>query len=286
MSLLLGLGLGFGLLLIYASFWPRPSTAGRPNRPRRRRLRKLLDEAGHPRIPVTGVLTAVLVCAVAAFLVVLVLTAAVPVALCFAFFAGMVPVLALRWQAGKRRALLRHIWPDAVDHLRSAVRSGMSLPEGLIQLGTSGPEPLREPFVEFAKDYRAGQTLGVALERLKLRLADPVGDRIVAALLITREVGGSDLGRLLSTLAEFLRENARTRSELEARQSWTVNAAKLAVAAPWIVVLLLSLQRDAAEAYRGATGMLVLGAGLLVSLVCYRLMLRIGALPREVRVLA
>lgn len=286
MSLLLGLGLGFGLLLIYASCWPKSSATGRPGRPRRRRLRKLLDEAGHPRIPATGVLTAVLVCAVTAFLVVLVLTAAVPVALCFATFAGSVPILALRWQAGNRRALLRNIWPDAVDHLRSAVRSGMSLPEGLIQLGTSGPEPLRAPFVEFGKDYRAGQSLGVALERLKLRLADPVGDRIVAALMITREVGGSDLGRLLSTLAEFLRENARTRSELEARQSWTVNAAKLAVAAPWIVVLLLSLQQEAAEAYRGVTGMVVLGVGLLVSLVCYRLMLRIGALPREVRVLA
>ncbi|MBO0595049.1 type II secretion system F family protein [Nesterenkonia sp. E16_7] len=286
MSLLLGLGLGFGLLLIYASFWSRPPGAPGAVRTRRRRLRKLLDEAGHPKIPVTGVLTAVLVCAVAAFLAILVFTAAVPVALCFALFAGTVPVLTLRWQAGKRRALLRGIWPDAVDHLRSAVRSGMSLPEGLIQLSTSGPEPLREPFLEFAKDYRAGQTLGVALERLKLRLADPVGDRIVAALLITREVGGSDLGRLLSTLAEFLRENARTRGELEARQSWTVNAAKLAVAAPWIVVLLLSLQPEAAEAYRGAAGMLVLGAGLIVSLVCYRLMLRIGALPPEARVLA
>lgn len=286
MSLLLGLGLGLGLLLVYASLWPRAASAGRPGRSRRRRLRKLLDEAGHPRIPVTGVLTAVLISAVTAFLVILVLTAAVPVALCFALFAAMVPVVALRWQAEKRRTVLRSIWPDAVDHLRSAVRSGMSLPEGLIQLGISGPEPLREPFVEFAKDYRAGQTLGTALERLKLRLADPVGDRIVAALVLTREVGGSDLGRLLSTLSEFLRESARTRSELEARQSWTVNAAKLAVAAPWIVVLLLSLQSEAAAAYRGAAGMLVLGAGLLVSLVCYRLMLRIGALPQEVRVLA
>lgn len=285
MSLLLGLALGLGLLLIYASCLPGSPDTGLSSRPRRR-LRKLLDEAGHPRIPISGVLTAVLTCAVTAFLFVLVLTAAVPVALCFAIFAGAVPVLTLHWQAGRRRALLRNIWPDAVDHLRSAVRSGMSLPEGLIQLGSSGPEPLREPFVEFGKDYRAGQSLGVALERLKLRLADPVGDRIVAALTITREVGGSDLGRLLSTLAEFLRENARTRSELEARQSWTVNAAKLAVAAPWIVVLLLCLQPEAAEAYRGVTGMVVLGAGLLVSMVCYRLMLRIGALPREERVLA
>ena len=53
---------------------------------------------------------------------------------------------------------------------------------------------------------------------------------------MAREVGGTDLGRLLRTLSAFLREDARTRAELETRQGWTVNAARLAVAAPWIVL--------------------------------------------------
>lgn len=285
MSLLLGLALGAGLLLIWWSCWPRrrPETTGR--RRRLGRLEQLLAEAGHQRVGVSGAVTAMVSCAVIAFLVVLVITRAVPVALCFALFAAAVPIVVLRWQVRKRQAVLREIWPDAVDHLRSAVRAGMSLPEALIQLSTSGPVPLREPFVEFARDYRSGQNLGTALAGLKDRLADPVGDRIVIALTITREVGGSDLGRLLSTLGEFLREDARTRSELEARQSWTVNAAKLAVAAPWIVVLLLSTQAEAADAYRGLEGMAVLTGGLVVSVICYQLMLRIGALPKEGRVL-
>ncbi|GAA1171251.1 type II secretion system F family protein [Nesterenkonia xinjiangensis] len=285
MSLLLGTALGMGLLLVWWSFWPR--RMDRPDRAGRRagRLRRLLAEAGHQRVGVSGAVTAILACAVVGFLLVMLLTAAVPVALCFALFASSVPVVVLRWQAARRRAALREIWPDVVDHLRSAVRAGMSLPEALIQLGSSGPAPLREPFVEFSRDYRAGQNMQTSLRRLKERLADPVGDRIIVALTITREVGGSDLGRLLGTLAEFLRENARTRSELEARQSWTVNAAKLAVSAPWVVVLLLSTQPEAAEAYRGMTGLMVLAAGLVVSLVCYRLMLRIGALPEEERVL-
>lgn len=57
------------------------------------------------------------------------------------------------------------------------------------------------------------------------------------------------------------------------------------MAGPWAVVLLLSARPEAAEAYRTATGMVVLGAGLAVSVVCYQLMLRIGALPAEERVL-
>ena len=112
-----------------------------------------------------------------------------------------------------------------------------------------------------------------------------MADRIIEALRLTREVGGSDLGRLLGTLAEFLRESARTRSELEARQSWTVNAARLAVAAPWIVMLLLVSRPEAVAAYNTPMGAGVLVGGLVVSMVCYSIMLRIGALPEEQRVL-
>lgn len=285
MSLLLGIALGVGLLLMWWSFWPRRAEPGRRGGRRPSRLHTLLAEAGHQKVGVSGVVTAIIGCAVIAFLTVMLLTAAIPVSACFAIFAGMIPVVVLRWQAEKRRAVLREIWPDVVDHLRSAVRAGMSLPEAIIQLGSTGPEPLREPFIEFSRDYRAGQNMRTSMHRLKERLADPVGDRIIVALTITREVGGSDLGRLLGTLAQFLRENARTRSELEARQSWTVNAAKLAVSAPWVVVLLLSTQPEAAAAYRDVSGLIVLSAGLAISVICYRLMLRIGALPKEERVL-
>jgi tight adherence protein B len=191
----------------------------------------------------------------------------------------------VRWRARKRTATLRQLWPDVVDHLRSAIRAGLSLPEALIQLGEKGPEELRHVFRDFGADYRAGGQFDPALNRLKERLADPVADRIVEALRLTREVGGSDLGRLLGTLGEFLRESARTRSELEARQSWTVNAARLAVAAPWIVMVLLATRPEAVAAYNTPMGAAVLLGGLVVSGICYSVMLRIGALPEDERVL-
>lgn len=279
-----GLGLGLGLLVVLSSFTPR-----RPRRSVRSRsgwLRRLLDEAGHQRLPTSAPVIAVLSCAVLTFPLVFAVTQAVPVAICFAIFASAAPWAVLSWQARRRRAVLSEVWPDAVDHLRSAIRSGLALPEGLMELAHTGPEPLRQPFAEFGRDWRAGVPFDAALDRLKSRLADPVADRIIMALQITRELGGTDLGRLLGSLAEVLRENARTRSELQARQSWTINGARLAVAAPWIVVLLLATQPGAAESYRGAAGMAVLGAGLAVSVLCYRTMLRIGVLPKEQRVLA
>ena len=109
--------------------------------------------------------------------------------------------------------------------------------------------------------------------------------RIVEALRITRDVGGTDLGALLRTLSAFLREDSRTRAELEARQSWTVNAARLALAAPWIVLALMSTRPEAAQAYDSAAGILMIIVGGALSLVAYRVMLLIAQLPQDERVL-
>ncbi len=162
----------------------------------------------------------------------------------------------------------------------------MSLPEALSALSERGPEPLRESFAGFALDYQVSGNFGDSLDRLKDRLADPVGDRVVESLRVAREVGGGDLGRLLRSLSGFLRDDARTRSELESRQSWTVNGARLAVAAPWLVLLLMCFQPDVIQRYSTGAGVAVLVGGAAMCALAYRLMVRIGRLPTERRILS
>lgn len=283
MAPLLGVLGGAGLLLIWWSAWETAKKA-RPMR-RARRLEDLLRTAGIERVSATGLLTSCLGVGAFTTITFFAVTRSWPISGCFGLFGGWLPMAIVRWRARKRAAVLRQLWPDVVDHLRSAIRAGLSLPEALIQLGHKGPVELRAAFLDFGSDYRSGGRFDPSLNRLKERLADPVADRIVEALRLTREVGGSDLGRLLGTLAEFLRESARTRSELEARQSWTVNAARLAVAAPWIVLVLLASRPEAVTAYNTPAGAAVLLGGLGVSLLSYAAMLRIGALPQDERVL-
>ena len=208
-----------------------------------------------------------------------------PIAACFAVMATAAPVALVRRRARQRRARLRDLWPDAVDNITSAVRAGLALPEALAQLGERGPEELRPPFRRFAADYRLTGRFADCLDQLKDRLSDPVGDRLVESLRIARDVGGTDLGRLLRTLSGFLREDARTRAELEARQSWTVNAARLAAAAPWIVLAMLSTNPESVAAYASPLGAAVLAVGAVVTVVAYWSMMRLGRLPEDHRVL-
>jgi tight adherence protein B len=66
---------------------------------------------------------------------------------------------------------------------------------------------------------------------------------------------------------------------------WTGNGARLAVAAPWIVLLFMSFNRDIVQAYTSPGGVVVIIVGGGVCLVAYRLMVRLGRLPEEQRVL-
>lgn len=285
-GVLLGLALGIGLACIWWSWWPTP--VRRSVRTRRSFLARLGDEIALAEIRGLGpraLLGACVVLGMLTFLLVLALTAVPAIALAFAVMAGWAPLAVVRGRARRRRSQLRDVWPDVVDHVASAVRAGLSLPEALVQLAERGPTELRGPFGEFADDYRATGRFSEALDRLKNRLADPVADRLIEALRIAREVGGSDLGRVLRALSTFLREDARSRAELEARQSWTVNAARLAMAAPWVVLALMATRGTALLAYRQPSGVLVLAVGAAVTLVAYRVMVRIGRLPQEQRVL-
>jgi tight adherence protein B len=284
MGALAGLSLGTGLVLIWLALVSPRSTVTRPERAGR--TRELLDRAGLSATSVAGLWTVCAVTATVAFLAVQLISRTVTVALAFALLAAYLPFAVVSGRARRRQRDLAEVWPEAVDNLASAVRAGLSLPEALTQLGHRGPEPLREPFLAFADDYQVTGRFGDSLDRLKQRLADPVGDRVVEGLRIARDVGGGELGSLLRNLSGYLRDDARTRSELESRQAWTVNGARLAVAAPWLVLLMLCFQRNVISRYASTAGIVVLAVGGVLCLVAYRLMVRIGRLPTERRVLS
>jgi tight adherence protein B len=284
MGAVLGFGVGVGLVLVWLGLTTPRSVLRRADRVGR--TRQQLDRAGLVGTSVAGFWTVCAILSCVAFVAIQVISHTATVALAFGALAGYLPVSVLAGRARRRQHELAEVWPEAVDNLASAVRAGMSLPEALTQLGHRGPEPLREPFVAFGVDYQVTGRFTDSLDRLKVRLSDPVGDRVVESLRIAREVGGGELGGLLRNLSGFLREDARTRSELESRQSWTVNGARLAVAAPWLVLLLLCFQRQVIARYASPAGAVVLVTGAALCLLAYRVMVRIGRLPVERRVLS
>jgi tight adherence protein B len=285
MGAFLGLLLGLGLLLVWRSGTRAPRRTRPPGAEWARRRADLLGQAGLSSVTPAQLAALQALSAAGAAFAVLVATSAVSIAVCFGLFGLAAPAALVRRLRRRRVVELRELWPEVVDNLASGIRAGLSLPEAVTGVGQRGPELLRPAFERFGADYRATGRFLDCLDRLKERLADPVADRVCETLRVAREVGGTDVGAVLRTLSAFLREDARVRGELEARQSWTVNAARLAVAAPWLVLLLLASQSTTLDAYDSPAGMVLLAVGGGVCVVAYQLMLRIGRLPEERRAL-
>jgi tight adherence protein B len=282
MSYLLGGVLAAGVLLVLSPWlWPRgrervrdlpPSAVGR-----------LVAAAGYAHVSVrTVVLVAGLASASLAAAVWLATGLAV-VSVLAGVLGAAVPFL---WLQSRRSRLLRArrgLWPDVCDLLIASVRSGMSLPEAVASLDTSAPAALRGAFASFASDLAASGHLDSSLDRLKATLTDPVADRIVETLRMTRQVGGTELVPVLRALAASVRADAAVRSEVEARQSWIRGAAVLGVVAPWVVLALLALRPEGARAYGSPEGVALVMGGAVISVVAYRLMIRVGRLPEPRR---
>ena len=284
MSLVLGATLGLGVLLVLSPLlW-------RARRVTSRRVGGRLD-AARDALTLAGLGTVPLPVVVLVSLTLAMLGGAlahavfqIPVLTVVAALLGAAAVpMVVTARAARRRTANRAVWPDVVDHLVASVRAGMSLPDSVAALAELGPTPTRAAFAEFEADYRRNGNFALCLDRLKVALADPTADRILETLRMAREVGGSDVTAVLRGLAGYLREDAALRAEVVARQSWIRNAARLGVAAPWLLLLVLASRPETLKAYDSAAGSMLLVVGVAVTLVAYRTMIALGRLPEERR---
>ena len=284
MSLILGSLLGLGLLLTVSPLmWPARTDGPGATQASFRSARDALALAGLGGVPlpVIGAVCAVLAIVAGATAQALLQIPVITVV--GGVLGGAVVPLVVHARATRRRLANRAVWPDVVDHLVASVRAGMSLPDSVAALAELGPSSTRSAFAVFAADYGRTGNFAVCLDRLKGTLADPVADRILETLRMAREVGGSDVTAVLRGLAGYLREDAALRAEVVARQSWIRNAARLGVAAPWLLLLVLSSRPETLVAYDSTAGSVLILVGVVVTVVAYRAMIALGRLPEERR---
>lgn len=281
MTVLLGAVLAAGLLLVVSPWlWPvrvgeRRSLADGP-------LTRLLREAGveiTPHAVLAGAVGAGIMAASLAWLV----TGSGAFAIVLAVLGAVAPFAYLRARRLRLLRLRRGLWPDVCDLLVASIRVGVSLPDAVAALAESAPTPLRAGFAGFARDLHSTGRFDAAAARLKERFADPVADRILESLRMAREVGGTELTTVLRALSASVRAEAALRAEVEARQSWIRGAAVLGAIAPWVILCLLLLRPEGAEAYGTPAGAAVILGGALVSILAFRMMIRIGRLPEPRR---
>ncbi|MCC6178025.1 MAG: type II secretion system F family protein [Chloroflexi bacterium] len=284
MPLILSLTFSVGLLLIFISATTRWAPV-REEQPPPSTLRAFLDRNGAGQVVVRDF---VLISGAGGTLLALITQLALgwPMVSVAAFLLGLtLPAWYLTNRHQRERTTLQAALAEAVDSLRSAVRAGMSVEEALASLARNGPEVLRPPLAELARDLRLSG-FEEAIRRSRERIADPVFDMVAAALLMSHRVGGRNLSTVLEALSRSVRQTIQVEQELRAHQAKNVLSARIIAALPLALILIIrGLNPDYLDVFSSAKGQAILALCLLSIAVGYAGMLRATRLPGEERVL-
>jgi tight adherence protein B len=279
LSLAAGGGVGFGFWLAVS----KPPTKRRKSGLMGEPFRRVLEEAGWSHLQPVGVLVLGISSAAVISTIVVVLVPIPVLGFIAALTCGLGAYGSLLRIRARRFQRLQVAWPGVIDHIRAGIRSGSDVVRSLAALPDTLPPDITEGLLGFRGDIQAGMNADQALGELGRRFADPVGDRIVEVLRMAHQVGGTDLPEVLSSLQRSVREDIAVREDAHARQSWIRSAAVMAVAAPWVVLIVISSRGETLQAYQGLEGTMILVVGAVVSVVAFRMMQKIGSLPPQRR---
>lgn len=254
-----------------------------PPAPSTRAVRDWLDECGLSGVSI-GIVVAVL--GVLSMVSAGVVAALVPVPAMapVAAIAGVaLPIAVLDGARTRRRAGAERSWPDTIDAIRMAVRSGASLDDALEAASNHVPRDWSADWRRVVVDIARGGSVESALLVFRASRAEPIADRVVDSLVLAHELGGTELPHILDDLARSVREEVRVRRDAMSRQSWVRHTARLAALAPWIVVFLLASRPDNRDAFASAAGTALLVGCAGATLVAYLVMSALGRLPTPPR---
>jgi tight adherence protein B len=191
---------------------------------------------------------------------------------------------AVNLRAKRRSDAIAKLWPEVIESLQSAAKSGIGLIDSISELGESGPWQIRKQFASFVQRIDSGQSFNESLTALKSELGQVHADRLIELIRLVHFSGGAGYLDSLRAQAQNTRSEIATWGELESKQGWVTGTAKLALVAPWIIVLFLSSRPENVEIYNTNEGLAILLLGLTVSLVAYRLIGLLGNLTKPKRV--
>ncbi|CAB4631080.1 unannotated protein [freshwater metagenome] len=191
---------------------------------------------------------------------------------------------ALVMGARTRKRQLAKLWPEVVDSIQSAVSSGYSITDSISELGHNGPIHLRPYFERFAQRMDAGWRFDQAIDESKAEFGNEHADRLFELLRMVSKSGSALLPTVLRLQSQNIRSELSLIGQIEAKQGWVSGTAKIAVAAPWIVVAMLSSRPENISAYNSLAGLTVLILGFAVSIFAYRIVILFGSIPENPRV--
>lgn len=276
LATLFGVGVGLGLLLMTIG-WRGPHPA-RDHRPLFRHIASVTEHDRHWVARVAVAMTVGVLAGVGTGWVVGAILAGLG---CWA----LPRVLGRDPEHARRVARIEAIagWTEM---LRDIMSAASGLEQAILATAPVVPVGIRGELTELAARLQSGDRLAPSLRRLADRLADPIGDLVIAALVLAAEQQARQLGDLLGALAHTAREQAAMRMRVEAGRARTRTSVRVIVGTTVaFAVGVVLLNRPYLSAYDSVVGEAILAVIGVLFGVGLLWLARIGAIPAPPRLL-
>jgi tight adherence protein B len=163
-----------------------------------------------------------------------------PAALIGLFLGLGLPHLAVSRMGNRRVRAFNELFPDAIDLMVRALRSGLPISEAIVGAGQEIADPVGCELRLVESGMRLGRDLEALLWDIAKRIDTPEFRFFIIALSVQRETGGN-LAETLSNLAEALRRRRQMRAKVRAMSSETRATTMILGGLPVVVVGLLMM---------------------------------------------
>lgn len=179
------------------------------------KMRDLIEQAGMDWDPARTMLGALFLAVLGFNLFWYVVPRGQPIAVIGVIVGGGAPFLYIYSKRKKRLFKFEEQFPDALEFVARAMRSGHAFSVSLEMLHKEFPPPLSDEFRRTFEEQNLGLPLDVALERLGTRVPLLDVHFFVSAVLLQKRTGGN-LAALLENLAYLMRERFKLRGRIRA----------------------------------------------------------------------
>ncbi len=180
-----------------------------------------------------------------ALLVAITLASTTPIGVVASLLVGLLIGTALPHMAvgrmGKRRvAAFVALFPEAIDLMVRALRSGLPISEAIVGAGREIGDPVGNELGRVEGGMRMGRDLESLLWEIANRIDVPEFRFFIIALSVQRETGGN-LAETLANLGDVLRRRRQMRAKVRAMSSETRATTMILAGMPVLVILMLAL---------------------------------------------
>jgi tight adherence protein B len=184
------------------------------------------------------------------------------------------PHMVIGYMGRKRVNAFVAVFPDAIDLMVRALRSGLPISEAVVTVGHEIADPIGSEFSNIEAGMRLGRELESLLWEATKRIDAPEFRFFIIALSVQRETGGN-LAETLNNLSDVLRRRRAMRAKARAMSSEARASTMILGSLPLIVTVVLMLTSPSYISMlftdvRGlvligiAVGMLLTGIGIMV----------------------